>query len=502
VRYSALRAIALFLMAASCGSAEEPYRPLVHFSPARNWTNDPCGLVYANGQYHLFFQYNPFGTQWGHMSWGHATSPDLMHWTERPVAIPESTDIMIFTGSAVVDAENSSGLCDGKNPACIAAIYTGHREGGGSIPRLEAQHLAISTDNAMTFRKYAGNPVLDRNLGDFRDPKVFWHAPTSKWVMLVLSPLERKAFFYSSTNLKNWTLLSEFGPQGAPEGIWECPDIFELPVENGTPGERRWVFKLGINPGHVGGGSGEQYFVGSFDGTRFVNDNPASTVLWLDYGRDCYCALSWNHEPGPNRSLMGWMNNWEYAGKVPTEAWRGQMTIPRTIALRRMPEGLRVVQKPIAALERQRGELVEVRARGSNLASLNARLGKLHATAIDVETEVELGSATRVEIALRNAVVAYDAKLGEISVDRTVRPGLKEVDPKFPSRSVVPMRAAGQTLKLRLLLDANSIEVFAAEGSIAITNLIFPEKDAKAIQLASSGGTLGRTHVRAYVLKP
>ena len=484
-RYAFLVLIALQIWAA------DPFRPAVHFSPQTNWTNDPCGLVYANGEYHLFFQFNPFGDQWGHMSWGHATSRDLIHWTEQPVAIPEANDVMIFTGSAVVDQKNSSGLCN-DNPNCIAAIYTGHRE----IPRLEAQHLAISTDNARTFKKYDHNPVLDRNMGDFRDPKVFWHAPTNKWVMLVLAPLERKAYFYGSVNLKNWNLLSSFGPQGAPEGMWECPDIFELPVENSNPGETRWVFKTGINPGHPGGGSGEQYFVGTFDGTKFINDNPASTVLWLDHGRDCYCALTWNHEPGKSRSMMGWMSNWDYASKLPTEGWRGQMTLPRTIALRRMPEGLRVVQKPITALDKQRNKTIEISER--NLEAVNRQASALNATAYDIDLDVDMGSATRLEISLRNAIIAYSADRGELSVDRR-GPGLMKVDPKFPSKSVVALKA-GSKLNLRMILDADSVEVFAAEGSIAITNLIFPEPSAKAIFLSATGGAVGRVHARISTL--
>jgi fructan beta-fructosidase len=503
-----LTAAAALAIALGAAAGDDRFRPLVHFSPTRNWTNDPCGLVFANGEYHLFFQHNPFGDQWGHMSWGHATSRDLIQWSEQPVAIPEAPGEMIFTGSAVVDRTNSSGLCDSKEiPNCIAAIYTGHREGSPAVARLEAQHLAISMDNARTFRKYSGNPVLDRGLGDFRDPKVFWHAASSKWVMLVLAPLDRKAFFYSSTDLKRWTLLSEFGPAGAPVGIWECPDIFELPVENGTKGETRWVFKLGINPGNPGGGSAEQYFVGRFDGTRFVNDNPASTILWLDQGRDCYCALSWNHEPGTEgtqvspRSMMGWMNNWDYAGKLPTEGWRGQMTIPRTIALRRMPEGLRLVQKPVAALERRRGPLVEVRE--SKVASVNRRLATVDGPALDIETEIGLGTAKRVEIVVRNAVIAYEVppnktKPGELSVDRS-REGLMEVDSKFPSRAVAALRA-GRTLKLRVLADADSLEVFAAEGSISITSLIFPKPGAKSIQYSAFGGAIRSAHVKVYSL--
>lgn len=237
----------------------ERYRPLYHFSPARNWTNDPCGLVYSGGQYHLFFQYNPFANSWGHMSWGHASSPDLIHWRERPVALAEEGGIMIFTGSAVEDRDNTSSLCRG--PKCLVAIYTGHRE-AKTDPRVEHQDLAVSNDNGQTWQKYEHNPVLNRNLPEFRDPKVSWHAQSRQWVMTVLAPLERKALFYGSQDLKDWRLLGEFGPAGSTTGVWECPDLFELPVD-GDPKNTRWVLKIGVGKGHPGGGSGEQYFVGS-----------------------------------------------------------------------------------------------------------------------------------------------------------------------------------------------------------------------------------------------
>jgi fructan beta-fructosidase len=328
-----------FLAAAVLFAAEEysqPDRPQFHFSPARNWTNDPCGLVYAFGLYHLFFQFNPEGDQWGHMSWGHATSPDLVHWSELPVAIPEADGVMIFTGSSVVDAKNTSGLC-GK-PGCVVSIYTGHRVKSGAAPQVQNQNLAFS-DDGRTWTKYRGNPVLDIGKTDFRDPKVFWHAASRKWVMVVMLPRERKAQFYGSPDLKQWRHLSDFGPAGATGGAWECPDFYELPVDGNAENER-WVLKIGLNPGHIAGGSGEEYFVGRFDGERFSNDNPPDRTLWVDYGRDCYCEFTFNNAPRP--AALGWMNNWEYAGKVPTSPWRGQMTVPRTLSLRNTPQGIRL----------------------------------------------------------------------------------------------------------------------------------------------------------------
>jgi sucrose-6-phosphate hydrolase SacC (GH32 family) len=243
----------------------EPFRPQFHFTPEKNWMNDPNGMVYYDGEYHLFYQYNPFGDKWGHMSWGHAVSSNLVHWEHLPVALVEEAGVMIFSGSAVVDWNNTSGFgMDGKPP--LVAIYTGHY----TEKPLQNQHLAYSNDKGRTWTKYAGNPVLDIGAKDFRDPKVMWYEPTKRWIMTVAMPTEYKLHFYSSPNLKDWTRLSEFGPAGATGGIWECPDLFELPVEGTT--EKRWVLIVNLNPGSVAGGSGGQYFVGQFDGTHFVAD--------------------------------------------------------------------------------------------------------------------------------------------------------------------------------------------------------------------------------------
>ena len=335
----------------------EPYRPQYHFSPRQNWTNDPNGLVWFDGEYHLFYQYNPFGDTWGHMSWGHAVSRDLVHWEELPVALPEEDGIMIFTGSTVVDEHNTSGFCTGGKP-CMVAVYTGHTPRAANGKPLQTQNLAYSNDRGRTWTKYSGNPVLDLKMPDFRDPHVFWSAAARRWVMAVALPNEHKVRFYGSPDLKRWEQLSEFGPEGASGGQWECPTLTEVPVEGSSPRRTGWVLKIGLNPGGLQGGSGEQYFVGSFDGARFVNDNPAATTLWTDYGKDCYCALTFNHLPPAALPVMlGWMNNWQYANKVPTAPWRGQMTAPRRLQLRKLPEGLRLVQQPaetLRALRRNR----------------------------------------------------------------------------------------------------------------------------------------------------
>ncbi|MEP7344519.1 MAG: glycoside hydrolase family 32 protein, partial [Gemmatimonadaceae bacterium] len=336
--------LAALLVAAQVAEAQpEPFRPQFHFTPERNWMNDPNGMVFYEGEWHLFYQYNPYGNTWGHMSWGHAVSRDLMQWQHLPVALAEEDGIMIFSGSAVVDWKNTSGFgINGKPP--IVAVYTGHREGR------QDQRIAFSNDRGRTWTKAPGGPVLDVGMADFRDPKVFWHAPTSRWVMTVALSKEKKLRFYTSPDLKQWKQAGEFGPAGATGGLWECPDLFPLKVEGGGT---KWVLIVNINPGGPVGGSGTQYFVGEFDGARFVSDADAKDVRWADYGADFYAGVSWSDVPESDgrRVWLGWMSNWSYAQEVPTSPWRSAMTVPRELTLRRTPDGLRLVQKPVVELE-------------------------------------------------------------------------------------------------------------------------------------------------------
>ncbi|HTG68533.1 MAG TPA: glycoside hydrolase family 32 protein, partial [Candidatus Udaeobacter sp.] len=266
----------------------EPYRPQFHFTPVQNWMNDPNGLVYFEGEYHLFYQYNPYGNTWGNMSWGHAVSKDLVHWNHLPVALEPDRLGMIFSGTAVVDEHNTSGFFKGKSGGMVA-IYT-------SAGETQQQSIAYSADNGRTWMKYEGNPVLPNpGIKDFRDPKVFWHDKTQRWIMAISAG--DKVLFYASSDLKAWTYLSEFGAKaGDHSGVWEVPELFELPVD-GDPSHTKWILKVDINPGEKNQGSRGQYFIGQFDGTNFVNDNPSDKVLWVDYGKDFYASLSWNHLP-------------------------------------------------------------------------------------------------------------------------------------------------------------------------------------------------------------
>ena len=290
---------------------KEKHRPQFHFSPAKNWTNDPNGLVYFAGEYHLFNQYNPYGNKWGHMSWGHAVSPDLVHWKHLPVAIPEKDSIMIFSGSAVIDKTNTSGFATKPGQVPMVAIYTAHIIANPSKPDdyRQEQHIAYSLDKGRTWTKYSGNPVLDIHKKDFRDPKVFRYEKDKKWIMAVVLPHEHKVQFYSSLNLKQWTYLSDFGPAGDIQNIWECPDLLQVPIEN-AGGKKKWVL---INSQQTT----MQYFVGDFDGKTFQNENPSEKIYRPDYGPDYYAAVTYNLPTNQSPVLLGWANNWTYANDIP-----------------------------------------------------------------------------------------------------------------------------------------------------------------------------------------
>lgn len=463
---------------------DQPYRPQFHFSPRENWTNDPNGLVYFEGEYHLFFQYNPFGDEWGHMSWGHAVSRDLLHWQQLPVAIPEGGGVMIFTGSTVVDERNTSGFCQNAKP-CMVAIYTGHTPATGNRPALQTQNLAYSNDRGRTWTKYRGNPVLNLHMTDFRDPKVFWSRQGSRWVMVVSLPNDHKVRFYGSQDLKTWDLLSAFGPAGATDGQWECPELFELPVE-ATHGETRWVLKIGLNPGALQGGSGEQYLIGRFDGTRFTNENPPSQALWTDYGKDCYCALTFNHLPaGEPPVMIGWMNNWQYAAKLPTSPWRGQMTFPRSLSLRKTAAGIRLFQEPVQNIARLQGRTYKPEAARAVLATHTFRF----------RSEIHMGAAQeagwRVLAGHSNyTIVGYDRRSAKLIVDRT-HSGLTGFSRDFPARVEAPLKLNGDVLRLDVVVDRCSIEVFADGGRVTSTNLVFPPPGASGLEPYSTGGESG-----------
>jgi fructan beta-fructosidase len=469
-------------------SHTEPFRPQYHFSPSKNWMNDPNGLVFYKGEYHLFFQYNPFGDEWGHMSWGHAVSTDMVHWKQLPVAIPEENGVMIFSGSVVVDWENTSGFCNSlsdSDHSCLVAVYTGYT---GSI---QNQNIAYSNDRGRTWIKYSHNPVIDLNSQNFRDPKVFWHEPEHKWVMVTVLSAIHKVRLFSSTNLKRWDPLSDFGPAAAVGGVWECPDLIQLPVEN-EPGQSRWVLSVNVNPGGVAGGSGNQYFVGRFDGNTFVDENPTNEVLWADYGRDFYASTSFSDiRPADNRRIwMGWFGNWEYAAHVPTSPWRGLQSIPRILKLKRFPEGIRLVQDPIAELRSLRAQHLSIKDQSTQAANRILTSKKISGDTIEIEVTIQPNKAGSFGLEVRRNAseltrIGIERHTSELFIDRT-HSGITKFDPSFPGRQTAPLNVSeGKTVQLHIFVDRCSVEVFANNGEKVISDLIFPSPASNGVQLYS-----------------
>jgi len=517
------RARTLFLLAAALAAAlvsvaaspqglyMEPFRPQYHFTPEKNWMNDPNGMVFYEGEYHLFYQYNPAGDKWGHMSWGHAVSPDMVHWTHLPLALAEADNVMIFSGSAVVDWKNSSGFGkDGRPP--LVAVYTGFR----TTDRVQFQCIAYSNDKGRTWTKYSGNPVIDINSMDFRDPKVQWHDATRRWIMTVSLSAEHKVRFYGSDNLKAWTLLSEFGPAGATGGVWECPDLFELPLP-GT-NDKRWVLVVNMNPGSVAGGSGGQYFIGRFDGTQFVADrdslippspgrSASESAHWFDYGPDYYAAVSWSDVPASDgrRLWLGWMSNWEYGGDVPTSPWRSAMSIPREVGLSRTAEGIRLVQKPAREMESLRDRHFAFKS--GDVSEANAWLKERHVQGDQLELMVEFAprsSGTEGVKVLKSdteaTVIGVDRQRGRAFVDRT-QSGNVTFHKKFSGVYDAPLAVHDGRVKLHLFVDASSVEVFVNDGERVFTSLVYPSAASRGVEFFGSMTSARITSLNVWTLK-
>jgi len=421
------------------------------------------------------------------MSWGHAVSRDLVHWQHLPVALQEENGVMIFSGSAVVDRLNSSGLCRNSDPSdksCLIAIYTSRTE------TLQTQSIAFSNDRGRTWTKYGGNPVIDLKMRDFRDPKVIWHEPSKRWVMVTVLAREKKVRFFGSTNLREWTALSDFGPAGSTNGVWECPDLFEMPVE-GVPGEKRWVLVVNINPGAPAGGSGGQYFIGQFDGTRFVDENSGGPPLWIDYGPDFYAVQSYSDIPAADgrRIWIGWLSNWLYARREPTSPWRTAQSIPRRVRLRKFPEGIRLTQEPVAELQSlRRGSF---RLKDRNISDATRALVSRRGTAWEMIVDLILGSAPLAGLKVRKGaseetIIGVKQDAAEVYVDRS-RSGNVGFHDKFPARHAAPLRRS-KTVRLHIFGDSSSLEVFANGGDAVLSERIFPSAESYRIEFFAEGG--------------
>jgi fructan beta-fructosidase len=431
-------------------------RPRAHFTPRSTWMNDPNGLVFFDGTYHMFFQNNPRGATWGNMSWGHATSTDLVTWSEHPVALPHTDEEHIFSGSIVVDHHNTAGFA-GPGETALVAIYTSHYTRASPLHGRQAQSLAYSLDGGQCWTTYSGNPVLDRGSGEFRDPKVFWWGGSDGyWVMVAVEAVERTVVLYSSRDLRTWTYLSEFGRSHAVEGVWECPDLFPLPV-TGT-GLWRWVLVVSLNPGGLAGGAGAQYFVGDFDGVRFTperiseTDDPTS-FDWLDHGRDYYAAVSFDNVPD-RRLMVGWANNWDYANQIPTAPWRSAMSLVREVDLVEDAAGRRRLrQRPVLSQE------------GLGVSVLNLEVPLTPGVVSEVRLTTEDGCDPW--------VLTVDGTTKTITADRTAC-GDVDFHPLFASRDTARLVGDGATAHLQVVVDASVIEVFAEAGLVTLTQQVFP----------------------------
>ncbi|MCZ8517914.1 MULTISPECIES: glycoside hydrolase family 32 protein [Paenibacillus] len=482
---------------------QETYRSQFHFTPPANWLNDPNGMVYYDGEYHLFYQHHPNGTTWGPMHWGHAVSTDLTHWEHLPVALKPDRHGLIFSGSAVVDWEDSSGFFSGR-PGLVAVFTHADQYPDTDRPR-QRQSLAYSLDRGRTWTMYEGNPVLvQEQITDFRDPKVFWYGPGRTWVM-VLAAGDRVQF-YTSPDLKEWAFASEFGAaEGSHDGVWECPDLMELPVD-GQAGLTKWVLivSIGDHP-ECPEGSRTQYFVGSFDGRQFTNDASPDTVLWLDHGRDNYAGVTWsdtNREDG-GRLFIGWMSNWKYANLTPTSSWRSAMTLPRVLSLKTVLFGVRLVQEPVTELQKLRVEGTQWEditvTPGVNL------LAGLNSATYEIECEFDLCGAIELGLKLRQSereetVVGYNAAARTLFIDRS-RSGETGFHPAFGCRHEAPLETQDGKLKLRLFVDHASVEVFAGDGEIVMTDQIFPDPSSTGLELYVLGGEAKLVSLRHYELK-
>lgn len=448
---------------------KESFRPVYHHTPAYGWMNDPNGMFYKDGVYHLYFQYNPYGSVWGNMHWGHSTSTDLMHWKFEGCAIVPDAWGAIFSGSCVVDHENTAGF--GKE--AVVAFYTSAK----STPwgDIQMQSMAYSLDNGKTFTKYEGNPILTSSEKDFRDPKVFWYAPGKHWVMILA--VGQHMEIYSSVNLKEWKKESEFGAmQGAHGGVWECPDLVEIPVE-GTR-EKKWVLICNLNPGGPFGGSAAQYFVGSFDGKKFVNESPTQTK-WMDWGKDNYATVTWSNAPDGRCIALGWMSNWQYANNVPTRQYRSANTLARDLTLYREGQELYLKSTPSVEVKKARGKKVSIPSFKVSEKHEIVNLFEEKQGAYEVEIVIQNAGASKIAFCLLNdkgekVSMYYDLNRKQFVMDRS-ESGTVDFSKDFPAVTVAPVNV-DKELTLRLFVDRSSIEAFGEDGKFVMTNLVFPSQ--------------------------
>ncbi len=472
----------------------EKYRPLFHHTPLYGWMNDPNGMFYKDGVWHLYYQCNPYGSKWQNMTWGHSTSTDLVNWEHHPAAIEPDGLGTIFSGSCAIDTENSAGF--GKD--AVLAMYT-------SADASQIQSLAHSLDNGMTFDKYPGNPTLTLE-SEARDPNMFWNPDTKLWTLVLAHALDHEMLIFTSPDMKQWTLQSAFGKGlGCQDGVWECPDLFQLPVE-GTD-QKKWMLICNINPGGPFGGSAVQYFIGDFDGKTFTPDKDAEGKVptkWLDFGKDNYATVSWSDAPDGRRAIIGWMSNWQYAAEVPTTQFRSANTLPREVSLFLGADGqVYAATAPSPELDALRGK-PSVSAKGVSVGSKakNYSLPAANDGVCEIELTLNPREAKTVLLTLSNpagdkVVMAYDPAAGTFSTDRR-ESGLTDFSQEFPAVTVAPVFGKGKELSLRLFIDRSSIEVFGNEGRFAMTNLVFPSTPYTTLSVTAEGGSAKVEALKIY----
>lgn len=476
-------------------SEEKLYRPYFHFTPQNNWMNDPNGMFYLNGKYHLFFQHYPQSNVWGPMHWGHAESSDMVKWEEKPIALYPDSLGYIFSGSAVVDYKNTSGLGqEGKTP--IVAIFTHHsmeKEKAQQVD-VETQSIAYSLDEGITWKKYEGNPVIENpNIRDFRDPKVFWHESTEKWIMVLAA--HNRVMIYGSPNLIDWEYLSEFGQDiGNHDGVWECPDLFQLPIE-GT-NSFKYVMLVSNSRNEPNSGSATQYFVGDFDGKSFQMDKAFAQELekkgdfWMDYGKDNYAGVTWHNTENKSgeKYLIGWMSNWEYATKVPTHAWRSSMTIARKLSLQPNEESYRLISKPVDAYQsyaEEKTRLKELKIKNSKtLISEDILPSEIN---FSFSEPKEGNIAFSIEAQNGNKIdFGFNADKNRFFIDRQAS-GIIDFHPSFANKiSTAPRLINGKSIEGKVFFDKTSVEIFWDGGLTTMSEIFFTKEPIEKLTLSSS----------------
>lgn len=474
---------------------EQMYRPNLHFTPHKNWMNDPNGMFYLDGLFHLYFQHNPKDNVWGPMHWGHAISRDGVQWEEQPIALYPDENGTIFSGSAVVDHQNTSGFGTAENPP-IVAIFTSHsheKEKAGRID-YETQSIAYSLDQGMTWTKYERNPVIaNPGIKDFRDPKVFWYENTQQWILVLAAGQEVQ--FYSSPNLKEWTKTTVFGQgKGNHKGVWECPDLFPLPVV-GTD-IKKWVLLVSINPGGPNGGSATQYFVGDFDGKNFLIDSGFNTQMekehsfWVDFGRDNYAGVTYNNieTPKGERLFQGWMSNWQYASKVPTTKWRSAMTLIRKLALKPLQDSYHLVATPYISKSSSptftRNNIEAVESPQNIMTRENV---SFTATQISFEWEGENFEWSFSNGEKEELKVGYNFVKNSYYINR-LKAGKNNFSDQFaPHVSTAPKKNTNSIIKGTMILDKTSIEVFFDDGLTVFSEIFFLKAPFETLTLSGVG---------------